>query len=171
MESFILGSDHAGYLLKEKIAAHLREKGYSVEDIGCPSEASVDYPAISALLAKRMQALEETGLQTSGTVRGLLCCGSGIGVCISANRFPWIRAVEAHDHNTVMLSRRHNDSNVLCLGGRVIAPELAFELIETWMKTPFEGGRHQKRVDMMTTLNVENQGASAAGHPKESRVC
>jgi len=166
MESFILGSDHAGYRLKEKIAAYLREKGFSVEDIGCPSEASVDYPAISALLAQKMQSQ-----QTGGTVRGLLCCGSGIGVCISANRFSWIRAVEAHDHNTVMLSRRHNDSNVLCLGGRVIAPELAFELIETWMKTPFEGGRHQKRVDMMTALNVENQGASAAEHPKESRVC
>jgi len=140
MESFVLGADHAGYRLKEKIAAYLREKGCQVEDIGCYSEDSVDYPSISAGLAQKFKDLQKT----APGVRGILCCGSGIGVCISANRFPWLRSVEAHDHNTVVMSRKHNNTNVLCLGARVIAPELAIDLLETWLKTPFEGGRHQK---------------------------
>ena len=169
MESFVLGADHAGYRLKEKIAAYLREKGFQVEDIGCYSEDSVDYPSISAALAQKLKTLQE--VTPGADVRGVLCCGSGIGVCISANRFPWIRSVEAHDHNTAVMSRRHNDTNVLCLGARVIAPELAVELLETWLKTPFDGGRHQKRVDLMTTLYVDNQGLSGSGSPEESPVC
>ena len=170
MESFVLGADHAGYRLKEKIADYLREKGFHVEDIGCYSEESVDYPAISAKLALKIQELQAKAPKDT-VVRGILCCGSGIGVCISANRFPWIRAVEAQNHNTVVMSRKHNDTNVLCLGGRVIAPELAMDLIETWFKTDFEGGRHQKRVDMMTGISVENQGLSDTGSPEESPVC
>lgn len=170
MESFVLGADHAGYRLKEKIASHLREKGFHVEDIGCFSEESVDYPSISATLAHKLKELEAKAASGS-SIRGIICCGSGIGVCISANRFPWVRSVEAHDHNTVVMSRKHNDTNVLCLGGRVIAPELAIDLLETWIKTPFEGGRHQKRVDMMTGLSVDNQGLSGTGNPEESPVC
>ena len=169
MESFVLGADHAGYRLKEKIATYLREKGFQVEDIGCYSEDSVDYPSISGALAQKMKTLQST--DPNASVRGVLCCGSGIGVCISANRFPWVRSVEAHDHNTVVMSRRHNDTNVLCLGARVIAPELAVELLETWMKTPFDGGRHQKRVDLMSTLHVDNQGLSCTDNPEESAVC
>jgi ribose 5-phosphate isomerase B len=170
MESFVLGADHAGFRLKEKIAAYLREKGHPVADVGCHSEDSVDYPSISAAVANKFKQLQESA--PSGTiVRGIICCGSGIGVCISANRFPWLRAVEAHDHNTAVMSRRHNDTNVLCLGARVIAPELAIDLLETWLKTPFEGGRHQKRVDLMTSLNVDNQGLSGTGSPEESPVC
>jgi ribose 5-phosphate isomerase B len=170
MESFVLGADHAGYRLKEKIATHLRDKGFSVEDIGCYSEESVDYPAISTKLAEKLKA-KQAEAPAGNTVHGVLCCGSGIGVCISANRFPWVRAVEAHDHNTVVMSRRHNDTNVLCLGARVVAPELAIDLLETWLKAPFEGGRHQKRVDLMTSINVENQGLSDTGSPEESPVC
>ncbi len=170
MEKIVLGADHAGFRLKERVAAHLRDKGYQVEDIGCHSEDSVDYPAISVQVAEAMKRSQDTSAANE-VVRGLICCGSGIGVCISANRFPWVRALEAHDHNTAILSRRHNDSNVLCLGGRVIAPELAFELIDTWMSTPFDGGRHQKRVDMMTGITVENQGASTEGGPKEIPAC
>jgi ribose 5-phosphate isomerase B len=157
MERIVLGADHAGFLLKERVAAYLREKGYTLDDIGCYSEESVDYPAVAIKLAKTMKHLQSQDTSTN-SVLGILCCGSGIGVCISANRFPWVRAVEAHDHNTVILSRRHNNTNVLCLGGRVIAPELAFELITTWLSTSFEGGRHQKRVDMMTEISVESQG-------------
>ncbi len=179
MESFVLGADHAGYRLKENIATHLRAQGFSVEDVGCFSEASVDYPAISEALALKMQEVHAKASPDT-TVYGLLCCGSGIGVCISANRFPWVRAVTANDHNTVVMSRRHNDANVLCLGARVIAPELAVDLLQTFLNTPFDGGRHQQRVDLMTCLNghsltpaitVDKQGLPAIGSPEESPLC
>lgn len=163
MKKAVLGADHAGYQLKQKVAEHLRTQGFEIIDVGCDSEASVDYPTIAEALALALQ--EAQSLQPEA-VKGFLCCGSGIGVCITANRFPWVRAVEAHDHNTVMLSRRHNDTNVLCLGGRVIAPELAFDLINTWLSTPFEGGRHQKRVDMMGNIEFE-----AENHVKEMPAC
>jgi ribose 5-phosphate isomerase B len=168
MKSIVIGADHAGYPLKERLVAHLRAQGYQVEDVGCYSEDSVDYPAISAKLAETFQRLQQ---QSKEPVRGVLCCGSGIGVCIAANRFPWIRAVEAHDHNTVILSRHHNDSNVLCLGGRVIAPELAATLLDAWLDTAFDGGRHQKRVDMMTELTVNSQGAPHQANPEEIPTC
>lgn len=165
-KKMVLGTDHAGYGLKEKVAEHLRAKGFEIIDIGCFSEDSVDYPAISGQLAEAVKNVQvESPMQEH---YGILCCGSGIGVCITANRFPWLRAVEAHDHNTAMLSRRHNDSNVLCLGARVIAPELAFELIDTWLATSFDGGRHQKRVDMMTNIQVDNK---APGSAKEIPAC
>jgi ribose 5-phosphate isomerase B len=167
MNRIVIGADHAGYQLKERVVQHLREKGYQIEDIGCYSEDSVDYPAISTKLADTMKALQ--GENPAQPVRGVLCCGSGIGVCIAANRHPWVRAVEAHDHNTVVMSRRHNDSNVLCLGGRVIAPELAADLLNTWLDTAFDGGRHQKRVDMMSNISVESQGAN--GNPEEIPAC
>jgi ribose 5-phosphate isomerase B len=147
IEKVILGADHAGYQLKERIAQALREHGYTVEDIGCFDESSVDYPSISQTLAETMK---KNG--NAPSLRGILCCGSGIGICMAANRFPWVRAVEAHDHHTAVMSRRHNDSNVLCLGGRVIAPELANNILEAWLDTPFDGGRHQKRVDLMSNI-------------------
>jgi ribose 5-phosphate isomerase B len=153
MEKIIIGADHAGYRLKERIVHHLRNKGLDVEDIGCYSEDSVDYPNIGKKLAEAfLKAAQENPEQE---VRGVLCCGSGIGICISANRFPWIRAVVAHDHNTAALSRMHNNANVICMGGRVIAPDLAFEILDHWLATPFDGGRHQKRVDMMNNMHVE----------------
>jgi ribose 5-phosphate isomerase B len=145
VKKVILGADHAGFRLKERIAQALREKGYTVEDIGCFDENSVDYPNISRQLAEALE--KDTQAQ-----RGILCCGSGIGICMAANRFPWVRAVEAHDHNTAVMSRRHNDANVLCLGGRVIAPELALDIVETWLGTGFDGGRHQHRVDLMSNM-------------------
>jgi len=148
VEKVILGADHAGYQLKERVAQALREKGYVIEDVGCFDESSVDYPNISHKLAK---ALEKSTIPSSQ--RGILCCGSGIGVCMAANRFPWIRAVMANDHHTAVMSRRHNDSNVLCLGGRVIAPELAADIVETWLTTAFDGGRHQKRIDLMSNMH------------------
>ena len=169
MKKMVLGADHAGFHLKEKVAQHLRDKGFEVVDVGCFSEASVDYPAISGKLAEAVREVQAT--EPKQGHYGFLCCGSGIGVSITANRYPWIRAVEAHDHNTAILSRRHNDSNVLCLGGRVIAPELALELIDTWLATPFDGGRHQKRVDMMTDIQVDNKAAASQASPKEIPAC
>lgn len=153
MGSIVLGADHAGYRLKERIAEHLKSKGHDVIDVGCFSEDSVDYPSIGKQLA---DALNKAQRENPGQdVRGVLCCGSGIGICMSANRFSWIRAVVAHDHNTAVMSRRHNDANVVCFGGRVIAPELAADILETWLSTPFDGGRHQKRIDLMTGLNAD----------------
>lgn len=169
MKKMVLGSDHAGFSLKQKIAEYLRERGFEVIDVGCLDENSVDYPAISAQLAKAVQTIQSE-LPEQGYY-GILCCGSGIGVCITVNRFPWIRAVEAHDHNTAILSRRHNNSNVLCLGGRILAPELAFTLIETWLETPFDGGRHQKRVDMMTEIQVDTTANALMGGQKEISTC
>lgn len=153
METIVLGADHAGYRLKEHLADALRNRGYAVEDVGCYSEDSIDYPAIAGELAEKIR---EIGAQTGKPPRGVLCCGSGIGIAISANRFPWIRAVVAHDHYSAVMSRRHNDANVICLGGRVIAPELADDLLEAWLSTPFEGERHQKRVDMMGDLLLKS---------------
>lgn len=170
MKKLVLGSDHAGFPLKQKIAEHLRQKGVEIIDIGCHNGDSVDYPSISAQLAQAVQGIQQEAPEQ--THYGILCCGSGIGVCIAANRYPWIRAIEAHDHNTAILSRRHNDSNVLCLGGRVLAPELAFTLIDEWLETPFDGGRHQKRVDMMSDLQVDNKRMSASiSAPKEMPSC
>lgn len=152
--TIILGADHAGFRLKERLSEFLKSQGHTVQDIGCYSEDSVDYPRIGATLAEAIQPTETNG----DTPRfGVLCCGSGIGISMSANRHPWIRAVVAHDHNTAIMSRRHNDANVICFGGRVIAPELACDILETFLKTPFDGGRHQQRVDMLTRIVVKHQ--------------
>ncbi len=152
-EKFILGADHAGFPLKEAVAKYLKEQGVPHEDIGCYSTDRVDYPNIAFTLAHQMK--------DGAFTRGVLCCGSGIGVSMAANRFPHVRAVVAHDLYTAQMSRRHNDANVLCMGARFIAPELACEILKTWMETPFEGGRHQERVNMMEDtklLNGESQG-------------
>ncbi len=142
----ILGADHAGFELKEKIAAYLKGQGFSVQDTGCYSPERVDYPLMA------QQAIETMKQQKNA--RAILCCGSGIGISIGANRFPGVRAALANDINAAKLSRLHNDANVLCMGGRVIAPELAYEIINTWLTTPFEGGRHENRVNQLDHLHI-----------------
>lgn len=149
MERLVIGADHAGFRLKERLSEFLKEKGYQLVDVGCYNEESVDYPGVGQKLAETMQS--------QGIAKGVICCGSGIGVCMSVNRFPWVRGVLAHEHNSAVMSRRHNDANVICFGGRVIAPELAADILNTWLETPFDGGRHQNRVDMMTSLHTESQ--------------
>jgi ribose 5-phosphate isomerase B len=144
MESIAMGADHAGYPLKEKLVAYLQGKGIRVEDLGTFSQESVDYPDIAA---KVVRAMEQ-----NGHTRAILCCGSGVGVSISANRYPKVRAVMAHDLFIAKMSRLHNDSNVLCMGSRVVAADLAVEILETWLNTPFEGGRHERRVNMIDDL-------------------
>lgn len=141
----VIGADHAGFRLKQRLLEYMQSVGILYEDVGCFSEDSVDYPEISRKVAQQMQG--------DTNARGIICCGSGIGVAMAANRFPHIRAVEAHDHNTVLMSRKHNNSNVLCLGGRVISPHLAIDLLTVWLNTEFEGARHERRVDMMTHLS------------------
>lgn len=169
MKKLVLGSDHAGFTLKQQIAEYLRKKGFEVVDVGCHNGDSVDYPVISTQLAEAALRIHQQAPEQEQL--GILCCGSGIGVCIAANRYPWIRAIEAHDHNTAILSRRHNNSNVLCLGGRVLAAELAFTLIDEWLDTPFDGGRHQKRVDMMTYVQIDQTMSVSDAQTKEIPSC
>ena len=136
-----VGSDHAGVNLKNKIAEFLKEKGYEVTDYGTHSTESCDYPVYAKAVAKSVANGENE--------RGIICCGSGIGVSIAANKVKGVRAVLAHEPYSAMLSRLHNDANVLCLGERITGESLALDIIETWLHSEYEGGRHQRRVDML----------------------
>lgn len=136
-----VGSDHAGVNLKNKIAEFLKEKGYEVTDYGTNSTASCDYPVYAKAVAKSVANGENE--------RGIICCGSGIGVSIAANKVKGVRAVLAHEPYSAMLSRLHNDANVLCLGERITGESLALDIVETWLHSEYEDGRHQRRVDML----------------------
>ncbi len=136
----IVGSDHGGFSLKTIIAAHLEQQGIAVEDVGCYSEDSCDYPVIAKEVAKKV--LLEAG-------RGILVCGTGIGMSIAANKFKGIRASLCSDTYSARMTRKHNNSNVLCLGERVIGPGLALDIVDEWLVTDFEGGRHERRVNML----------------------
>jgi ribose 5-phosphate isomerase B len=139
-----IASDHRGYHLKEQVIALLKAKGHEIVDDGPASDAAVDYPDFAALVAKRVG---------SGEVeRGILICGTGIGMAISANKFPGVRAAACADEVTAELSRRHNDLNVLCLSGDMLSPRSTERLVEKWMETEFEGGRHQRRVEKIRHL-------------------
>lgn len=142
----IVGCDHGGYELKVKIVAHLSNLGYELEDIGTHGLSSVDYPEYAIKVGR---AVADGSFE-----RGILVCGSGIGMCIAANRIPGVRAVQAGEPYAAKMSRRHNDSNVLCLGGRFIGLDLATEVVDVWLKEAFEGGRHQRRVDMIDSLST-----------------
>jgi ribose 5-phosphate isomerase B len=134
-----LASDHAGFELKNEIADYLRRTGRGVRDLGTATAESVDYPDFGHRLAVEV---------SSGSADvGILICGTGIGVSMTANRHPGIRAALCHDAYTTEMARRHNDANVLCLGGRVIGTGVAEQAVEIFLTTPFEGGRHQRRVD------------------------
>ena len=134
-----LGSDHAGFGLKEFVREHLSTRGIEVVDLGTDSTLSVDYPDYAR---KVCQAVLD------GTAQGgILFCGTGLGMSIMANRFSGIRAALCHEHFTAQASRSHNDANVLALGARVIGTDIAREIVDTWLDTPFEGGRHQKRIN------------------------
>jgi ribose 5-phosphate isomerase B len=138
-EKIIIGADHGGYSLKEALKPLLSELGLSVTDAGTGSDRAVDYPDFGAQVAEAVSA----GLYR----RGILICGSGIGMSIVANRFPGVRAALCLDEEAARLSRLHNDANILVLAGRRTAPEEAFAIVRTWFSTPFEGGRHQRRLD------------------------
>ncbi len=137
----IIGSDHAGYPMKEKVTARLRERGVQVEDIGTYSEEAVDYTDFGKKVARKV---------SDGSFdRGILICGTGLGMSMVANRFRGVRAALANDLFSAIMSRRHNDSNIMAMGGRLIGDTLAFQLVDTWLETPFEGGRHQRRLEKM----------------------
>jgi ribose 5-phosphate isomerase B len=133
-----VASDHAGFALKQHVAATLRDRGHEVLDVGADSDEPVDYPTFAAAAAR---------LVSDGAAeRGVLVCGSGVGVAIVANRIARVRAVNAHDADEVALARRHNDVNVVALAGRSLAAELADEIVATFLEADFDGGRHARRV-------------------------
>ena len=136
-----VGCDHGGFTLKREIVHHLLGAGHEVNDVGCPSEESVDYPEF----AERVCAAVLGGQ----SARGILICGTGIGMAMAANRHRQIRAALCHEPFSARMSREHNDANVLCLGGRVLGPSLALEIVRVWMETGFVGGRHLRRITMM----------------------
>lgn len=137
----LLTSDHAGFDLKVELAASLADQGVDLRDLGPEDRSSVDYPDMAARLVR--------ALLDGEAERGVLICGTGIGIGIAANRYKGIRAATCHDATTARLSRAHNDANVLCLGARVIGVEVATDCVQAFLETPFEGGRHQRRVDKL----------------------
>lgn len=141
-----IGSDHGGYELKEHVKKHLVENGVEVKDFGTFSEASVDYPDCAKPVCEAVINGEAE--------RGILLCGTGIGISIAANKYKGIRAALCSDVYSAMMAKQHNNANILCLGGRVTGRELAFMIVDTWLKTEFEGGRHADRIKKIQ--DIEN---------------
>jgi ribose 5-phosphate isomerase B len=139
-----IGSDHAGFPVKETIRKYLEAEGYAVDDQGTSSEESVDYPDYGKAVGERV-ASKQADL-------GIAVCGSGIGISIAANKVLGIRAALAHDVMTARLAREHNDANVLALGGRVVTDATAVEMVQTFLTTAYLGGRHQRRLDKITQM-------------------
>lgn len=139
-----LGSDHAGFPLKESVKAHLLAEGHAVTDVGTHSEDSVDYPLIAERVA--------TAVASGAADRGVLVCGTGLGMAIAANKVPGVRAVQVSDPSFAEMSRRHNDANVVTLAGRSISETAAARVVDTFLATDFEGGRHQRRIDQITAI-------------------
>jgi ribose 5-phosphate isomerase B len=136
-----IGCDHGGFILKQEIIHLLTQSGHSVSDLGCYTEESVDYPTIADTLC--------AAIKDGQCERGILLCGTGIGMSIAANRHRHIRAALCHEAFTARMSREHNDANVLCLGARVLGTAVALDIVQGWLATAFAGGRHQRRVCMM----------------------
>jgi ribose 5-phosphate isomerase B len=146
-----IGSDHAGYRLKEAVKSFLLDAGHTVEDVGTDSDASVDYPDFAAVVARNV---------VSGAYeRGILVCGTGIGMAMAANKVDGVRAAPAGDLESARLSREHNDANILALGARITPPDLALAIVRLFLATPFEGGRHQRRVDKIMALESPHADA------------
>jgi ribose 5-phosphate isomerase B len=148
-----LGADHAGFHVKEVIRRSLAEQGYDVDDLGTKSEESVDYPDFARQVAERVAG--------GGAQLGVLVCGTGIGMAITANKVPGIRAGTAHDEMTARMMREHNDANVLTLGGRVVDDERAIAIVHAFLNAQFAGGRHQRRVEKINALDAQHAAKSA----------
>lgn len=139
-----LASDHGGYQLKQAVEDWVRELGHEVQDFGVHSPESADYPDYAALVASKVASGEYD--------RGILVCGTGIGMSIAANKVPGVRAAVCHDVFSAQATREHNDANVLCLGERVVGPGLARAIVEAWLRADFAGGRHARRVEKIRDL-------------------
>ena len=146
MKKIAIASDHGGFDLKESVIYSMREKGLEIDDLGPSSDDSVDYPDYGIKLA---QAIVEQKVE-----RGIVICGTGVGMSIVVNRFPGIRGTLCSDAYTAKMCREHNDSNILIMGGRVISKDLALEIVMIWLKTEFEGGRHQRRIDKINEIDA-----------------
>ena len=149
MDLIGIASDHAGFDLKANIVLFLSELRYEVNDMGPATSNSVDYPDYGISVAQAVTANKIS--------RGIVICGTGIGMSIVVNRFPGIRGTLCSDVYTAKLCREHNDSNILIMGGRVVGHGLAREIVKVWLNTPFEGGRHQKRLDKITQIDKPNK--------------
>ena len=149
MDLIVIASDHGGFSLKVDIVSFLKELGYEVNDMGPKNQNSVDYPDYGIRIA---QAVTQ-----NTNSRGIVICGTGIGMSIVVNRFTGIRGTLCSDLYTAKLCREHNDSNILIMGGRVVGYGLAREIVKVWLSTPFEGGRHQKRLDKINQFDKSNK--------------
>jgi len=137
-----IGSDHGGFELKEQIVAYLKEKGLEVEDLGCYSKASVDYPIYGKAVAKKVA--------DGSAEKGIVVCTTGIGISITANKVPGVRCALCSDTLSAKMTRLHNDANVLALGGGMVGTNLALDIVETFLNTPFsEEEKHQRRINMI----------------------
>ena len=143
-----LGCDHGGFELKEELRRYLRSIGEDPVDVGVFDQESVDYPDFGIQIAQQVS--------NGGLERGILICGTGIGMSIVANKFPGVRAAVVHDLYTARFSREHNDTNVLVLGGRIVGKELAKEIVHVWLRAAFAGGRHKRRLEKIEILEKEN---------------
>lgn len=158
METIVIGCDHAGYALKAEVLKFLNSLDVPCQDVGCDNqENSVDYPVYGQKVIQAVLAQPEA--------RGILICGTGLGMSILANRYSGIRAALCYNIYAAMMSRQHNDSNVLVLGGRVIGSGLAREIVRVWLTTPFEGGRHQERLDLIDRLCCQSSGGKPGTDP------
>ena len=144
MLKIAVASDHGGFALKEKVKEHLVQRGFEVDDLGTHSEESVDYPAYGKACGEAV---------TSGKADlGVVVCGTGIGISIAANKVKGVRCGLCTSVEMAKLTKQHNNANILALGGRTTAPELAMEIVDAWLDTEFEGGRHQRRVNMLDEM-------------------
>lgn len=147
-----IGSDHAGYDLKAEIVKYLRDSGYTVEDLGtCDNSCSVDYPDYGLAVAE--------AVRSGRSKKGIIVCGTGIGISMSANKVPGIRAALCTDSYMAKMSREHNDANILALGARVLGSGVALDIVETWLKSEFLGGRHKTRVDKINSIDQKYSSA------------
>jgi len=143
-QRIIIGCDHAAYKLKETLKSAMTSRGIDVTDVGTHNEMSMDYPETGKLVAQKVSSGEFE--------RGILICGTGLGMSMVANKYPHVRAALCNDLFSAAMSRRHNNANILVMGGRVIGDILALEILQAWLDTPFDGGRHQRRLDMFDQL-------------------
>ena len=147
-----LGADHAGYQLKDQIKQHLAQRGIELRDEGTSSAESVDYPDFASVVA------HDVSQQRADL--GILVCGSGIGMAIAANKVDGIRAASVSSEYEAQMSREHNHANVLAMGARILSPEEALRIVDTWLATPFAGGRHERRVEKIAAIEKEERSAA-----------
>lgn len=151
-----VGADHAGFALKSDLVAFLVDGGHEVDDLGTTSEESVDYPDFGALVGRAV---------TAGDAEvGVCVCGTGLGIAMAANKVAGVRAAVVHDVTSARMAKEHNDANVVCLGARLVGPQVALESLDTFLASSFEGGRHARRVEKLAALDAARSGdAGEAG--------